>query len=756
MDALLLLAAALAFAAMGSFAEARAETPQAAQNAEQGLVRMSDVVSGGLLLPTNQPGLFIEAPRVATDFHVTISGPVARTRVTQRFTNPTDGWVEGIYVFPLPTDSAVDTLRMRIGDRLIEGEIRERGEARRIYEEAREAGQRASLVEQQRPNLFTNSVANIGPGETVVVQIEYQESLRLVSNSFELRLPLVVAPRYNPLPEVTQSVSIDERTGFAVNDPVPDREAITPPVLNPEVAPPANPVTITIDLEAGFPLGAVESPYHAITTEEDGDSHRVIRLSEETVPANRDFVLTWKPAEGNAPTAALFSETVGGEGYLLAYVMPPVSAPEGPAPARELVLVIDNSGSMAGQSIVQARESVLFALSRLTPRDRFNIVRFDDTLTVLFPDAVPADRENIDRARRYVERLDAEGGTEMLPALVAALNDRNAQAATLRQIVFITDGAIGNESQLFQTIASGLGRSRVFTVGIGSAPNSFFMTRAAELGRGTFTHIGSENEVRGKMEELFARLETPAATNLQVRVAGGTLSDIAPNPLPDLYLGEPLMVTARGIDGTGTLEITGTLAGQPWRVSLDLAHAAEREGIARLYGRRRIASLEAAASMGRERSDVDRDILSTALEFGIVSRLTSLVAVDRTPARPDGEPLTSSEVPVNLPEGWDFEAVFGEQEAAPAPAPTIRAGNAPAASQRFAMVTTAAAPAADAAAATGTVATPGIVLPSTATPADRLMLMGILTMLLSGMLGLLIVVWRRAASLSMTTEHRVR
>ena len=481
-------------------------------------VRPSDARSGSLILKTEGEG-YIDAARLGIDVDVTVSGPTLRARVTQVFRNTTNDWVEAIYVYPLPDGGAVDTLKMVIGDRIVVGDIKERQQARVIYEQAKQNGQKAALTEQERPNIFTNAVANIGPGETVLVQIEYQEPVHQSGDQFSLRIPMVVGQRYNPAPVVQ---AVDLRTGengwgTATSDPVPDRNRISPPVLDPRDHAPTNPTTISIRLHAGFPIGEVKSHFHNVKIDNPDSSTRVITLADGAVRADRDFELTWTAAAEKTPTVGLFREQVAGSDYLLAYVTPPVvnDAEQKPLP-REVVFVIDNSGSMGGTPIAQAKAGLLYALSRLQPNDRFNVIRFDSTMDVLIPDVVSADNEHLARANAFVTALQAAGGTEMIPPMRAALTDHHADGNTVRQVVFLTDGCIGNEQQLFDTITSMRGRSRVFMVGIGSAPNSYLMTRAAELGRGTFTHIGSVEQVESRMRELFGKLESPAVTQLSV------------------------------------------------------------------------------------------------------------------------------------------------------------------------------------------------------------------------------------------------
>jgi Ca-activated chloride channel family protein len=621
---------------------------------------LAAVRTGTLLLRDGER--YVEAPRVATDIDITVSGPTSRARVTQIFDNPTKGWVEAVYVNPLPDGGAVDTLKMVIGDRFVIGDVKERAEAKAIYENAKQAGRKATLFEQERPNIFTNSVANIGPGERVVVQIEYQEPVHRSGNVSSLRVPLVVAPRYNPSP-VVQTVDFKDGGGWgqAANDPVPDRDRITPPVLDPRAAPPTNPVAITVHLNAGFPLGEVKSEHHAVNVETPAADARVIRLDSKVTPADRDFELTWTPAAANAPSVGLFREHVGDADYMLALVTPPLLADaQKAALPREIVFVIDNSGSMGGTSIMQAKASLLFALGRLKPQDRFNVIRFDHTMEAVFSDTVAADAANIDRATRFVSAIQASGGTEMVPPMKAALTDRRGDTSQyLRQVVFLTDGEIGNEQELFETIAAMRGRSRVFMVGIGSAPNSFLMTRASEIGRGTYTHIGSVDQVQERMRELTEKLESPAVTGLTVSHSGGAI-DATPAPLPDLYRGEPVVIAARLGAPDGTLEIKGMIGDRPWTVTLPVAKAAEGLGLSKLWARRKITDAEMARRHDHSMApEADKRILALALEHHLVSRLTSLVAVDATPSRPEGARLARAELPLNLPAGWEFDKVFG-------------------------------------------------------------------------------------------------
>ncbi len=622
----------------------------------------NDMTSGSLLLKAKD-GTYLEAPRQGSDYNVTISGPTGRTVLTQRFENPAEGWVEGVYVFPLPEGAAVDTLKIIAGNRVIVGKVKEKQEAKIMYETAKDAGQTASLLEQERPNIFTNSVANIGPHETVIVQIEYQEAIKQTAGTYNLRLPLVVAPRYNPEP-ILQTVDLRaDGTGvLKPNDPVADRTRISPPVLDPRVDAAVNPVSISVQLNAGFDLGDVNSSYHKIVDKVVDADSQVIGLADAEVPADKDFELTWT-AKGIAPQVGLFKETINGTDYLLATVTPPSVETSGKRQARETVFVIDNSGSMDGPSMVQAKDALILGLDTLRPGDRFNVIRFDDTHTELFATPVIADQQNLDTAKAFVSGLTADGGTEMVPALKEALIDDTPSDMThLRQVVFITDGAIGNEQELFAALTKMRGRSRVFMVGIGSAPNSYLMTRAAELGRGTFTYIGDVGQVKTRMQDLFAKIGQPVVTTLKAELSGSSAL-LTPGTLPDLYRGEPVLMMAHAKGLSGTIKVTGNIGETPWEVKLPVAAAAQGKGIDKLWARRKIEDFEMASTLGEMAPDVaNKAVLDVALAHQIVSSQTSLIAVDNTPRRPAGERLTRADVPLNLPAGWNYDKVFGERD----------------------------------------------------------------------------------------------
>ena len=613
----------------------------------------AEAQAGSLLWRMEQG--YTTATTLNTDVRINISGLVARVKVRQEFRNEGGEWVEGIYVFPLPDKAAVDRMRLHIGDRFIEGEIREKEQAKKEYEQAKKSGKKASLVQQQRANLFTTSVANVAPGELVVVEIEYLEDLRYEDGRFSIRFPMTLTPRYIP----GQPLPDKQGNGWSADtDRVADASLITPPQVT---ASQNHKISLTADVNAGMPLEIIASRYHPVSVVERG-GHYVVELSDQKTIMDHDFELVWQPVPSAQPRAMAFSETIDGKAYHLLMVMPPDQdgAPPMQMP-RETIFIVDTSGSMHGVSMSQAKRAVHLAIKALKPGDRFNVIEFDSTTTALSPHSMPASANNVSNALQFVKQLQADGGTEMRPALKLALSTP-AQETHLRQIVFITDGSVGYEDEMFSLIEQKLGAARLFTVGIGSAPNSLFMRKAAEAGRGSFTFISALHEVREKMDALFKKLEHPQVTDIEVQWPSGVVVDSYPSTVPDLYLGEPVSVRAQASNTFrrgDVVRITGHSAAGGWAADLSLDTAAQSEGVGALWARARISELMDMVRRGGNAEELRSGILETALSHHLVSKYTSLIAVDKTPVRPASDPLSSEHVPNLVPYGQSTNAIFG-------------------------------------------------------------------------------------------------
>lgn len=680
--AIALLTATLVLLPANSFAARAAGVP-----ATQAPGQQAENPLTGLFFPSGPNGAALEAPQLNSDVRINISGMIARVAVRQRFTNPSESWQEGIYVFPLPEKSAVDRLVMTVGGRKITGKILEKEQAKRAYDAAAAAGQRASLLSSERPNVFVTSLANIGPGEEIVIDIEYQDSATYSDGTFSLRFPMVVAPRYTPRKEAPREgpQTVDGASQAPVRPTQASFEREDRDIFGP-VGERSNPVTLKVRLDPGAPLDSLASLYHPVDIEALDDRRKVITLQEGSVPANKDFVVEWRLASADAPQAAVFVESYEGDSYVMMMVTPPAGEPHPerldslkhapamePFPPRDIVFVVDTSGSMHGASLEQARAALSLAISRLQPQDRFNVIRFNNETYSLFDEIVPVTADSLRRAQAYVNALESDGGTEMRPALLRALQ-MNAEAEIisnhaddrLQQVVFLTDGAVGNEAELFKLIAKKLESSRLFTVGIGAAPNSYFMRKAAEAGRGTFTYIGDPNEVAAKMSALLRKLERPALTGISLGWPGSAGKGIEsyPSIVPDLYEGEPVLVLSRidevdVADLSGKVLVSGRQGTENWQRRAALSESSGAEGIAALWARSKFEEITDGLFLGRDPVAVRLDALEVALKHQLVTRYTSLVAINDQPGRPADEPLQSREVPREMPEGWSREKVFG-------------------------------------------------------------------------------------------------
>ncbi len=616
---------------------------------------LDEVAAGTLLMKTGQAGRFHSLPLQKTDVEMNITGPIARSVLTQTFTNPTARWLEAVYAFPLPGNAAVDHMDLLVGERVIQGQIKEKQEARRVYAEAKQQGKKSALVQQHRPNLFTTSVANIPPGGEIRVRLEYQQQLTWRDQQFSIRFPMAVTPRYMPADRLpaTRRIEIQQQVagGWSML-PGEIPNLISLPGDTREVAAQeVGDTSIRINLHAGFPLGEVSSRYHKITRKNNDDGSVKINLGEGVIRPDRDFELVWKPLVKHQPRAAFFSE----QEYGLLMVMPPELKGPLADTSRETIFIIDTSGSMGGASIRQARDALAMAIERLRPHDSFNVIEFNSSSSVLFSMPQLANAANKQMALAFVSSLQAAGGTEMLPALQRALRMSVNDKSAVQQVIFITDGAVGNESQLLEYVQSELGNKRLFTVGIGSAPNSYFMKEAAHFGRGTYSFISSPMEVQEKMQALFNKLESPVLTGLKLTTDADV--ELLPEKLPDLYAGEPVSIAVNSKGNIlGKATLSGRLGNTEWQQELVLDKGASQSGLGVHWGREKIRHWMRAGIRGVPQEQVRAEVLQLALRHHLVSQYTSLVAVEVTPSRPMEEQLNKKAIDGVMPAGLSVNA----------------------------------------------------------------------------------------------------
>ncbi len=619
---------------------------------------LSEVQSGTLYLKASPDADAVEALRVATTMRAQVTGNVARVHVIQQFSNTGGDWVEGLYVFPLSANAAVDELLMHVGERTIRGDIQEKAQAQANYAQARSEGKRASIVDQERPNMFTSAVANIAPHSTLSIEITYLETISYRDARYTLRLPLAITPRYTPGAGLDPAAPLAAANAAIVN-------ALSGTTATPErVTAPRQNVDITIELAAGVPLGKVESLHHLVTMKDDGSGQH-IHLSGTQIPADHDFELVWTPAVSERVATAAFAEQVGGDTFTLVVLTPPNDADEATQP-REVTFIIDTSGSMQGPSIAQASAALQMGVDRLKDGDRFNIIRFASDYSNLFASPQPVGAATRSEANRFIASLRASGGTEMRAPLERAMATPPSEGF-LQQIVFITDGSVGNEAELIALIHHDIGTARLFTVGIGAAPNSYFLEQAAAAGRGSYTFIAEREQVGSRMQDLFHKLERPALVDLTLSWPDHLAADLAAGLPGDVYAGDPLVILARlPHPPSGSLTLSGRIRGEEWVHQVSITQVGEQSGLSKLWARERIADLSRQLQFGADREQSRASILDLALRHHLVSEFTSLVAIDAEIARAPGSPGHVEQAPTSAPVGSYWATTGFAKTATPA------------------------------------------------------------------------------------------
>ena len=596
--------------------------------------------------PNGGASQYIPLPLEHTAVEAAIKGYISTVEVNQRFANPFDTKIEAVYLFPLPEKSAVSEFLMVIGDRTIRGILREKEEAEAIYREARRQGYRASLLVQRRPNIFEQKVANIEPGKAIDIDITYFHTLAYKDGWYSFVFPTVVGPRYNPAgyPDPVDAVRRGRGTtggGTAVEYLRPNERS-------------GHDISIDVSIDAGVEIEDIKAS-HGVDVTRDGDQTAVVRLENENTIPNRDFVLDFRVAGETLKSNLLTdSDPESGDGYFTLMVIPPLDNNLIPRQAMELVFVIDCSGSMQGRPLHQAKEAVRVALDRLGSDDTFQIIRFSDRASQFGTKPVHASEGNLTGARRYLDAMQADGGTEMINGVRAAL-DFPHDTSRFRFVTFMTDGYIGNESDILRAVHERIGASRIFSFGVGNSVNRYLMERMADAGRGVVAYLGLDSSAREVMDDFFARVSRPALTDVAIDWGGMAVTDVYPAKLPDLFVGRPLVVTGKFTGDRKPVRVLGTTGGE--RRTLMTAEDAGGGGdsLARVWARLRIADLANRQTWaGDPYGELGDAIRNTALHYQLVSNYTSFVAVDSSMETSGDHGVTVRQA-VPVPDGVRYE-----------------------------------------------------------------------------------------------------
>ncbi len=614
-------------------------------------------VTQGALRAVNEDGeVILEFPLKHTSVYAQISGFLAQVEVKQHFHNPHNEKIEAVYVFPLPENSAVNEMIMVVGTRNIYGEIHKRIVARQIYEQARAAGKRTALLEQERPNIFTQSVANIGAGEEIVITIRYVQALKYDRGVYRYVFPMVVGPRFIP-----GAPTGKKGTGWAqdTND-VPDASRITPPVIKPGRRS-GHDISLTLVLDAGLSIEDLKSKSHDIElTDEDVGKATVSIMKQDTIP-NKDFVLEYRVAE-DKPRSAFLTHFSQQGGYLMLMIQPSLESVTRDLEPKEIFFVVDCSGSMRGYPIQKVKEAMYHCIQGISPDDTFQIIRFSSNASAFSPKPVPATRLHKEEALDYIQALYGSGGTRMIEGIKACL-DYPKNPERQRIVFFMTDGFIGNDSQILAAIKEKVGTTRLFSFGVGSSPNRSLLERMAELGRGTSQYIRQDEDPQPVITAMLSRISKPYLTDVEINWAGLSVTDVYPNPIPDLYSAQPLILFARyDVAGQAGITLRGTINGQPYeeQVWISLPNWNPDNGsLASVWAREKIKYLMLEQLGGRAKS-IEQEVTNLALEYNLMSQYTSFVAVDEV--IPEGSDTTLPKtiaIPVPMPDGVSFTGVFG-------------------------------------------------------------------------------------------------
>jgi Ca-activated chloride channel homolog len=587
-----------------------------------------------------------------TDVRASIAGFLARVTVTQEFENPFPDKIEAVYTFPLPQAAAVDDMTMKVGERTVRGKILRREEAQTVYEAARNAGQVASLLEQERPNIFTQSVANIMPGERVTITISYVETLKYDGGTYEFSFPTVVGPRYVPgTPTGEQPKGVGTK---ADTDRVPDASRISPSVLK-EGMRAGHDISIAVSLDAGVAIDDLKSVSHEIEVERPTATAARVRLKNLTAIPNKDFVLRYDVAGRKIQDALLTHRDERG-GYFTLILQPPDRVTVEDVTPKELVFVLDTSGSMSGFPIEKAKETMKLALDGLYPQDTFNLITFAGDTSILFPQPVPATKENLAKAQKFLETREGGGGTEMMKAIKAALDASDA-ANHVRIVCFMTDGYVGNDMEIISEVQKH-SNARVFSFGIGSSVNRFLLDKIAEHGRGEAEYVTLKEDGSAAARRFHERVRNPLLTDIQIDWGGLPVADVYPKLIPDLFSVKPVILSGRFTSGgRGRIRLRGNAGGRLYEREIEVTlpeSQPEHDVLATLWARRRIEDLMsedyAGAQQGTMRDDVREAVTNLGLEYRLMTQFTSFVAVEEMTFTDGGQPRRV-DVPVELPEG---------------------------------------------------------------------------------------------------------
>src|SRR6266508_3577805 len=610
-------------------------------------------------------------PLKHTDVTVEISGFLSRVNVTQEFENPFKEKIEAVYVFPLPASAAVDDMTMTVGERVVRGKILRREEAQAVYDAAKSGGQVASLLHQERPNIFTQSVANILPGERIKITISYVETLKYEAGSYEFSFPMVVGPRYMP-------GAATGRQGSGVSPDttqVPDASRISPKLVA-EGMRSGHDISLDIMLDAGVPIDVIKGKSQEVELERLSAHSAHVRLKSSSTIPNKDFILTYDVAGKSIQDALLAHRSEKG-GYFTLILQPPERITVEDVTPKELIFVLDTFGSMSGFPIEKAKETMKLALDGLYPADTFNLITFAGDTRILFSGPVRATPANLKKAQAFLSASSGEGGTEMMKAIKASLDASDSQDH-VRIVCLMTDGYVGNEMEIISEVQKHP-NARVFAFGIGSSVNRFLLDKMSEYGRGEVEYVALNDDGSAAARRFHERVRNPLLTDISVDWNGLPVSDIYPQRIPDLFGAKPVILTGRyTAAGRGVIRLKGKMAGREFvrEIAVDFPETESQHNVlSSLWGRSSIDDLMGqdynGLQQGAMKPELKETITNLGLEYRLMTQFTSFVAVEEMIVTDGGQPRRI-DVPVEVPEGVNRDALIGADDPMSRPSGTLQ------------------------------------------------------------------------------------
>ncbi len=625
---------------------------------------LSNCSDSGILVATAGSKQLGVCPLKHTDVVANVSGYVARVSVKQQFHNPYKEKIEAVYTFPLPENCAVDEMTMKVGNRVIKGEIKKREDARIIYETARARGNVASLLDQERPNIFTQSVANIEPGQNIDIEIKYVNLLRYDSGAFTFAFPTVVGPRFIP-------GHVDEgRSGTGVSvdtDQVPDASRITPKAKA-EDERAGHDISIKLNIDSGVPIKNIESKLHDVDMVRTGTNVVQMKLKDKDKIPNKDFVATWTVAS-DAVQSGYLTHKNGAEGFFTMMLVPPKRVTKTSVQPKEMIFLVDCSGSQRGRPLDKAKETLDYILNHMNPSDSFQILAFSNGVTEFSPKPEIASASMLARAHTFIESLQAHGGTWMAPAVEAACALPNPDHK-IRIVTFMTDGLVGNDFEIISMIRRHRDQARWFSFGTGNSVNRFLIDKIAAEGGGEADYVLLDSSAEEAGKKFYDRISSPVLTDIKVEFGGVAVKDVFPKDVADLWAQRPLYFSGRYTKpGTGKVVLTGYSGGKPYRqeMKIDLPEKQDaNDVIPAIWARAKVDRLMSEDWLGVQSGNINielkEEIVATALKYHIMSQYTSFVAVEEDRSTgPDKAKLVP--VPVEHAEGVNGEATRSRLQA---------------------------------------------------------------------------------------------